>query len=159
MDSFKTFSNWFSFSLHNVTVWSSIHSKHHMVKSCGSVPLAEVISSIGYLLGRSSLSFISFDEFWPLNLLIATIMMYCGFEAIYMTIPVIWIIFILVFCTEFISGCTTISIFYRLTSETPPHLQVFALCAMTTGISMGLIMSAALVIPLHDAICKLPSPI
>lgn len=75
-----------------------------------------------------------------------------------MTVPLIWIIFIFVFLVEFISGCTLLSIFYRLSNETPAKHQVFAMCSVSNGVSIGVIVAATLTIPVHDAICKMPAP-
>lgn len=167
-------------------VWSPIHSGH-MVKSCWSISLVagtvfyaelsiyiwnfsnwvtqcrfiflQVISQIGAFFGRSSLSYIPIDEIWPLNLLIATFTMYFAFEAIFMTVPIIWVIFIFVFFVGFTSGCTLLNVYYRLTNETPARYQVFALCSASMGISVGVITAAGLAIPIHSAICKLPAPL
>lgn len=105
------------------------------------------------------MSFFSIDDVWPLNLLMITFTMYFAFEAVYMTVPIIWVIFIFVFLVSFISGCTVLSVFYRLTNETSSHHQLFAVCSVSTGVSVGIITAAMLAIPIHDVICKLPAPL
>lgn len=61
-------------------------------------------------MGRLTLSFIAMDDVWHLNLLIVSFTMYFAYEAIYMVVPIIWIIFIFAFLVGFISGCTTINV-------------------------------------------------
>lgn len=109
-------------------------------------------------MGRLTLSFVVMEDVWPLNFLIVSFTMYFAYEAIYMVVPVIWVIFIFAFLVGFISGCTTINVFYQLTNETPAHHQVFAICVASVGISIGAIFAAILGIPMHSAICNLPSP-
>lgn len=61
-------------------------------------------------MGRSSLSFMAMNDIWPLNLLIATLAMYFMYEAIYMVVTIVWIIFIFVFLVGFICGCTSVNV-------------------------------------------------
>lgn len=121
----------------------------------------QVIGQIGGLFGRSSLSYIdiSIDEVWPLNLLMGSFMLYFVYEAIFMTVPIIWIIFIFVFFVGFVSGCTVLSVFYRLTNETPAKHQVFAMCSVSNGLTVGVLTAATVAIPIHNAICRTPSPL
>lgn len=119
----------------------------------------QVVGHIGTFAGRSSLSYISIDKVWPLNLLIAAITVCFSLEAIYMTVPIIWVIFLFVFLVGFIGGCTILSVFYRVTNETPAHYQVFSVCSVSIGLSAGISFAAFLSIPIHNMICKLPSPL
>lgn len=91
--------------------------------------------------------------------MIAVFAVFFTFEAIYMMVPFIWIIYTFVFFVGFIGGCTVLSVFYRFTSETPPQYQVFAVCMVSIGLTIGVSSAAILAIPLHEMICKLPPPL
>lgn len=121
--------------------------------------LWQAISQIGALCGRLALSYVRIDDVWSLNLLTGTFMMYFVFEAIYMTVPIIWVIFIFVFIVEFISDYTILDVFYQQSNETPPNYQVFAVCSVSIGITVGVIFAGVVAIPMHSAICKMPPPI
>lgn len=95
------------------------------------------------------------DNIWPLNLLTGVFMAYFLFESIYL-VSNIWIIFISVFVVAFISDYTILNVYNRLTDETPSHYQVFAVCSVSIGISVGIMFAGGLTIPLHNMICKLP---
>lgn len=86
-------------------------------------------------------------------------MAYFLFEAIYMTVPYIWVIFILVFFLEFISDYTALNIYYKFSNETPPQYQVFGICSISIGLTSGVILAAGLVIPIHTIICDMPPPL
>lgn len=129
--------------------------------SCNSISFNiffQTVSNFGSLLGRMALSVIWIDDIWALNLLTGTFMAYFMFESIYLTIPNIWVIFIFVFLVEFISDYTVLNVFYRLSNETPPNHQVFAVCSISIGITIGVIAAGAIAIPMHAAICKMPAP-
>lgn len=118
----------------------------------------QVICQIGVFVGRSSLTFFSFNELWLLNLLILTNAAYCVFQALYMTIPIIWIIFIFVFFEGFTSGASYVNAYHRISLEIPTQYKTFAVCLTSIGPTTGIIIAGFLAIPLHNVICKMPAP-
>lgn len=117
---------------------------------------SQAISNFGSLFGRMALSIVWIDDIWALNLLTGTFLSYFLFESIYLTIPNIWVIFTFVFVVEFISDYTIFNVYYRQSNEIPPNYQVFAVCCISFGLTIGVTCSGFLAIPIHAAICNLP---
>lgn len=119
----------------------------------------QVICQIGVFMGRTSLTFISIKQLWLLNLLILVNAIYCTFQAIYMIVPIIWLIFIFVFFEGFTSGCTYVNAYHRIANEIPAQYKTFAVCLASIGPTTGIIIAGFTAIPIHNVICKLPSPL
>lgn len=118
----------------------------------------QVICQIGVFAGRSSLSFFSFDELWLLNLLILTNAAYCVFQAMYRTVPIIWVIFVFVFFEGFTSGAAYVNAYHRISNEIPTQYKTFAVCLTSIGPTTGIIIAGFFGIHLHNLICELPAP-
>ena len=118
----------------------------------------QVICQIGVFVGRSSLTFFSVHKLWLLNIFILSNAVYCTFQAIYMTLPIIWIIFIFVFFEGCTSGCSYVNAYHRIANEIPTQYKTFAVCLTSIGPTTGVIIAGYLAIPLHDFICKMPAP-
>lgn len=118
----------------------------------------QVICQIGVFAGRSSLTFISINSLWLLNILIMSNAVYCTFQAIYMTLPIIWAIFTFAFFEGFTSGCTYVNAYHRISSEIPTQYKTFAVCLTSIGPTTGNIIAGFVAIPVHNVICKMPAP-
>lgn len=118
----------------------------------------QVICQIGVFMGRSSLTFISINSLWLLNIIILLIAANCTFQAIYMTLPIIWIIFIFTFFEGFTSGMQYVNAYHRISNEIPTQYKTFAVCLASIGPTTGIIFAGFLAIPLHNVICKMPAP-
>lgn len=76
-----------------------------------------------------------------------------------MTVPSIWIIFIIVFWEGLLGGCSYANTLNRLAIELPPPYKSFGLGVTIIGQTIGVVFAGLLAIPIHNIICKLPTPV
>lgn len=84
---------------------------------------------------------------------------YFTFQAIFMTVPTIWIVFILVFWEGLLGGCCYANTFNRIAQELPIQYKSFGMGLTVIGQSCGVVLAGLLAIPIHNIICKLPAPV
>lgn len=119
----------------------------------------QVTYQIGVFVSRSSLSFFSTDQIWIMSILQFVNVVYFTFQAIYMSVPTIWIIFIIVFWEGLLGGLCYVNTFNRIAKELPVRYKSFGMGLTTIGQSCGVVLAGLLAIPLHNVICKLPAPV
>lgn len=84
---------------------------------------------------------------------------YFTYQAIFMTVPTILIIFILVFWEGLLGGCCYANTFNRMAQELPIQYKSFGMGMTAIGQSVGVVLAGFLSIPIHNVICKLPAPV
>lgn len=119
----------------------------------------QIIYQIGVFISRSSLSFFTINALWMMALLQFVNVIYFSFQAIFMTVPSIWIIFIIVFWEGLLGGCCYANTLNRLALELPPAFKSFGLGLTIIGQSIGVVLAGLLAIPIHNIICKMPAPV
>lgn len=108
---------------------------------------------------------------------------YFAFQAVFMTVPSIWIVFVIVFWEGLLGGCCYVNTFNRISKELPLRYKAFGM-GMTTigqmncqliasmkqlhfincsfslflGQSCGVVLAGLLAIPIHNVICQMPTP-
>lgn len=118
----------------------------------------QVTYQIGVFVSRSSLSCFSTDQIWIMSILQFINVVYFTFQAIFMMVPTISVIFIIVFWEGLLGGCCYVNTFNRISKEVPVQYKLFGLGVTTIGQSLGIVLAGLLAIPVHDWICKLPAP-
>lgn len=98
-------------------------------------------------------------KLWLLNIIEMLNVTYFIFQAIFMTLPVIWINFAVAFWEGFISGYACACAFCRVGDEVSVQYKGFGMSLTTIGPSIGIVISGFLSIPLHNIICKMPAPV
>lgn len=118
----------------------------------------QVTYQIGVFVSRSSLSLFSTDQIWLMSILQFVNVIFFTFQAIFMTVPMIWVIFIVVLWEGLLGGCCYVNTFNRISKELPMQYKSFGLGLTTVGQSCGIVLAGLLAIPIHHVICKMPAP-
>lgn len=91
-----------------------------------------------------------------MSLLQSLNVIYFLYEAIYLSTPSIWIVFVLVFWEGLLGGLCYVNTFNRITREVPAEYRSFGMGVTTVGESFGVVAAGLLAIPIHNVICQLP---
>lgn len=75
-----------------------------------------------------------------------------------MTVPSIWIVFIIVFWEGLLGGCCYVNTYNLISKEVPTRYKGFGMGITTIGGSSGIVLAGLLAIPIHAVICRMPSP-
>lgn len=118
----------------------------------------QVDYQIGVFVSRSSLSLFENNQIWIMSILQFLNVIYFTFQAVFMYVPTIWIVFIIVFWEGLLGGCCYVNTFNRISKELPIRYKQFGMGMTTIGQSCGVVLAGLLAIPLHDVICKMPTP-
>lgn len=118
----------------------------------------QVTYQIGVFVSRSSLSLFSTDQMWLMSILQFFNVLFFTFQAVFMKIPNIWIIFGIVFWEGLLGGCCYVNTFNRISKELPMQYKCFGLGLTTIGQSCGVVLAGLLAIPIHNVICNMPDP-
>lgn len=76
-----------------------------------------------------------------------------------MTVPTIWIVFVIVFYEGVLGGMCYANCLNRLALELSPQYKSFGLGLTVIGQSIGVVLAGFLAIPIHNFICKMPAPV
>ncbi|XP_031783320.1 battenin isoform X2 [Nasonia vitripennis] len=113
---------------------------------------------IGVFLSRSSVNFISINKIWLMSVLQLANVVLLTFEAVYWYIPNIWIVFALVLWEGLLGGAAYVNTFYRMSKEVPWEQREVSMGIASMADSIGIALAGWASMPVHNAICKLPSP-
>lgn len=116
----------------------------------------QVTYQIGVFVSRSSLSLFTTDQIWLMSILQFFNVLLFTYQAIFMEIPTIWIIFGIVFWEGLLGGCCYVNTFNRISNELPMQYKCFGLGLTTIGQSCGVVFAGLLAIPVHNIICDMP---
>lgn len=116
----------------------------------------QVDYQIGVFISRSSVNFFATKHIWFLSILQFLNVIYFSYEAVYLTTPDIWIVFLIVFWEGLLGGCCYVNTFNRITKELPQQYKSFGMGFATIGESLGVVGAGLLAIPIHNVICKMP---
>lgn len=118
----------------------------------------QVSYQVGVFVSRSSLSLFSIDYLWLMSILQLLNVSFFVFQAIFMAVPNIWIIFVIVFWEGLLGGCCYVNTFNRISKEVPMQYKLFGLGLTTIGQSCGIVFAGIMAIPIHNVICNMPIP-
>lgn len=76
-----------------------------------------------------------------------------------MTVPTIWIIFVIIFWEGLLGGACYVNTLNRIAQELPMTHKSFGLALTIIGQSCGVVLAGLLAIPIHNVICKMPAPV
>lgn len=113
---------------------------------------------IGVFVSRSSLSLFSTDQIWLMSILQFFNLLFFSYQAVFLVIPNIYIIFGIVFWEGLLGGCCYVNTFARISKELPMQYKCFGLGLTTIGQSCGVVLAGLLAIPIHNLICNMPAP-
>lgn len=118
----------------------------------------QVTYQFGVFVSRSSLSCFEINQIWLMSGLQLINAIYFTIQAIFMSVPTIYIIFMIVFWEGLLGGFCYVNTYNRITKEVPMRYRSFGMGLTTIGQTLGIIAAGLLAIPIHDMICKMPAP-
>lgn len=104
----------------------------------------QVDYQIGVFVSRSSLSLFETNQIWIMSVLQFVNVIYFGFQAVFMYVPTIWIVFIIVFWEGLLGGCCYVNTFNRISKELPIRYKQFGMGMTTIGQSCGVVLAGLL---------------
>jgi battenin len=114
-----------------------------------------VIYQLGVFISRSSIRWvkIKFLPIFPilqiLNVCIALSQIFLGY------LPSIWFVFVLILWEGLVAGSCYVNAFNRVSIEIPKENREFSIAFTSFANSVGVALSGAVSIPVHNAICEL----
>ncbi|KAG7334767.1 hypothetical protein KOW79_001363 [Hemibagrus wyckioides] len=115
----------------------------------------QTLYQIGVFISRTSLFFFKFRRVWVLSLLQCVNAVVLLISVHYQFWPSIWIVFAVVLYEGLLGGAAYVNIFYLIRVETGEREREFAMAAASVGDSIGIALSAAPAIPIHNYFCSL----
>jgi battenin len=119
----------------------------------------QVTYQIGVFISRSSVNIIHIKYIWIMAILQGLNVIFFVFEAIYMFVPNIWIIFGLIAFEGLLGGGAYVNTFYRMSKEIPATRREYAMSVVTLSDSLGITLAGILAMPMHNYVCALPGGI
>ncbi|KAK3520185.1 hypothetical protein QTP70_017934 [Hemibagrus guttatus] len=115
----------------------------------------QTLYQIGVFLSRTSLYFFKIRRVWVLSLLQCVNAVVLLISVYYQFWPSVWIVFAVVLYEGLLGGAAYVNIFYLIRVETGEREREFAMAAASVGDSIGIALSAAPAIPIHNYFCSL----
>jgi len=128
-------------------IWLDHHSQYRWL---------QVDYQLGVFLSRSSVNLFPINSIWLLAFFQFANVLVLSFEAVYLFIPSIWIVFTLVLFEGFVAGAAYVNTFYQVARESLPEDKPFSMGIVSLGGSIGVSTAGALAVPFHQYLCSLP---
>ncbi|PSN40420.1 Battenin [Blattella germanica] len=81
-----------------------------------------------------------------------------AFEAVYLYLPNIWIVFAAILWEGLLGGAAYVNTFYRISTEVPYERREFSMGITSLADAIGIGLAGAIALPVHDILCALPKP-
>ncbi|MCJ8739100.1 hypothetical protein PDJAM_G00043350 [Pangasius djambal] len=115
----------------------------------------QTLYQIGVFISRTSLYCIKIRRIWVLSLLQCVNAVVLLISVYYRFWPHVWVVFLIVLYEGLLGGAAYVNIFYLIRVETGDREREFAMAAASVGDSIGIALSAAPAIPVHNYFCSL----
>ncbi|KAI5097181.1 battenin [Silurus meridionalis] len=115
----------------------------------------QTLYQIGVFISRSSLYCFKIRKIWVLSLLQCVNAAVLLISVYYQFWPNVWVVFLIVLYEGLLGGAAYVNIFYLIRVETVEREREFAMAAASVGDSLGIALSAAPAIPIHNYLCSL----
>jgi len=129
-------------------IWLDHHSQYRWL---------QVDYQLGVFISRSSVNLFPIKSIWFLAAFQFINVLVLSFEAVYLFIPSIWIVFSLVLFEGFVAGAAYVNTFYQVAQESLPEEKAFSMGIVSLGGSIGVSIAGALAVPFHQYLCSLPA--
>jgi battenin len=116
----------------------------------------QVTYQVGVFLSRSSVNIIQIKYTWIMAIVQAMIAVFLTFEAIYLFVPQISIIFVIIFIEGLQGGLAYVNTYYRISREVPAPYKQYSMNLVASSDSIGIILAGFMSIYVHNWICQLP---
>ncbi|XP_072423791.1 battenin, partial [Chiloscyllium punctatum] len=115
----------------------------------------QTIYQLGVFLSRSSADCVHLHRIWILAVLQILNIAFLAANVWTTFVPTIWIIFILVLYEGMLGGAAYVNTFRNISIEVPDEHREFALGTACVADTLGIALSGAIAVPLHDYLCRL----
>uniref|UniRef100_A0A1A9UM16 Sulfatase N-terminal domain-containing protein n=1 Tax=Glossina austeni TaxID=7395 RepID=A0A1A9UM16_GLOAU len=112
---------------------------------------------IGEFVARSSVNLCQFPKIWLMVVFQFMNLAYFFTEVTFFYTPSIWITFTIIVWEGLLGGGGYVNTFYRMSHEIPPARLQFAMATVVQADAYGIALAGFLAIPVHNAICSLPT--
>uniref|UniRef100_A0A0B8RSG0 Battenin n=1 Tax=Philothamnus irregularis TaxID=1899461 RepID=A0A0B8RSG0_9SAUR len=116
----------------------------------------QMLYQAGVFISRSSASCIRIRKIWLLAILQCLNMVFLLFAVTYMFLPSIYVVFVLILYEGLLGGAGYVNTFHRVTEESKPEHREFAMGVACIADTLGISLSGAIAIPVHNYFCHLP---
>lgn len=111
------------------------------LNACEQYRWYQVTYQVGVFVSRSSVNFFHFKRIWIMAVLQGLNVVFFFFEAYYMLVPSIWIIFGIIAFEGLLGGGAYVNTFYRMNSEIPPSRLEYAMMVVSLSDSIGILLA------------------
>ncbi|XP_060678509.1 battenin, partial [Hemiscyllium ocellatum] len=115
----------------------------------------QTIYQLGVFLSRSSAECVHLRRIWILAVLQFLNIVFLAANVWTIFVPTIWIIFILILYEGMLGGAAYVNTFRNISIEVPDEHREFAMGAACVADTLGIAISGAIAVPLHDYLCRL----
>ncbi|XP_021930411.1 battenin isoform X2 [Zootermopsis nevadensis] len=130
-------------------IWLNLHEQYRWL---------QVTYQIGVFLSRSSVNLFVVRKLWILAVLQFLNVIFFTFEAVYLFLPSIWIVFAAVLWEGLLGGAAYVNTFYRISTEVPFEKREFSMGITSLSDAIGIGLAGAIALPVHNILCQLPKP-
>lgn len=116
----------------------------------------QMLYQAGVFLSRSSASCIRIRHIWVLAVLQCLNMVFLLAAVYFMFLPSIYLVFILIIYEGLLGGAGYVNTFHCVSEESQPHHREFAMGVACVADTLGISISGAVAIPIHNYFCHLP---
>ncbi|XP_034279277.1 battenin [Pantherophis guttatus] len=116
----------------------------------------QMLYQAGVFISRSSASCIRIRKIWLLAILQCLNMVFLLFAVTYMFLPSIYVVFVLILYEGLLGGAGYVNTFHCVSEESKPEHREFAMGVACIADTLGISLSGAIAIPVHNYFCHLP---
>ncbi|XP_039598748.1 battenin-like isoform X2 [Polypterus senegalus] len=116
----------------------------------------QTLYQAGVFVSRSSLMCVQIRRIWLLALLQCVNMFFLLLAVYYQFIPSVYIVFIIIFYEGLLGGAGYVNTFNNISQESTKDWREFAMGAASVADTLGIALSGAISIPVHNYLCQLP---
>ncbi|XP_072454724.1 battenin isoform X2 [Notamacropus eugenii] len=114
----------------------------------------QMLYQVGVFVSRSSLHCCRFRFIWLLAVLQFLNLGFLMVEVWFGFLPSIYLIFVIILYEGFLGGAAYVNTFYHVSVETQDEHREFAMATACIADTLGIALSGALALPLHDFLCR-----
>ncbi|XP_032092893.1 battenin [Thamnophis elegans] len=116
----------------------------------------QMLYQAGVFISRSSASCIRIRKIWVLAILQCLNMVFLLFAVSYLFLPSIFLVFVLILYEGLLGGAGYVNTFHCVSEESKPEHREFAMGVACIADTLGISLSGAIAIPVHNYFCHLP---
>ncbi|XP_078008670.1 battenin isoform X3 [Phascolarctos cinereus] len=114
----------------------------------------QMLYQVGVFVSRSSLRCCHFRYIWLLAVLQFLNLGFLMAEVWFNFLPSIYLVFLIILYEGFLGGAAYVNTFHRVAVETQDEHREFAMATACIADTLGISLSGALALPLHDFLCQ-----